>query len=639
MGFHSCKKAIDKFRSFLRPIFFPGLVLGALSFFCVFGCGANKITDDARVKSKPPSAPHQEELVEDGVVNPDAATTSPVDEESVNFSQLQQDIALRMAQSAAIPNDLVRQLLSLENRLDAFVELANRAGESFKFRDDLPYDPIANVIVCPQPEGPPLFAVFHRKPLPNGSFYSTGFSLIDSNGEFHKIYENANVAGGIFQDVNDDTVVDKVDDTKVRKNNDWYRQLTIVPMTKAPQQPALIIIMNPVDWTWRSEATDNPNIMKIHVGPKPKGPKPKEGEMMTPSATWVWDATQKSYIGPDGGIGHQFMRISARDYAALITPFIAQFAPGYPHNVSPPGVSKTLTSGPSPLTPALETIVGAFKEKKGQMINLREELATYRKDFVYKDFKALPSKKMLAEILEVKKKHLMMAFISLVDDGAVPCDEDIDNGGADCDPYSETVYALHIVRDENGRDRLAFRDWDGGMKLFGSMSQEVVFPQKASQVPVFEVHYEVDTINSRIACSKTVKVVEVYHLAKQQSITGKVFPTFDECGFTGEDTETKTKFIWVPSKTPGRVFLLSVSLYEWKTFDTSDDDDPDESRWNQVTCERTTALSIVTSDDVLEPSEKEIEEFRKSNPGLAKRLPDVNGETEKECRKIRNFGF
>ena len=309
-----------------------------------------------------------------------------------------------------------------------------------------------------------------------------------------------------------------------------------------------------------------------------------------------------------------------------------------PQTPPPAEISKALTNGPSPLTPKLEAIVGALRAIKGQKVVLRKELAMYEKDFAAKDFNELPSEKMIAEIVEVKKKHLMMAFISVVDEGAVPCHDEIDDVSANADCVSsEDVYALHIVQDKNGRDRLAFRDWDAGMQLFGSTSPEVVFPKKASNVPVIEVRYDIDAKRGSHNCD-TAKLVEVYHLAMHESITGKVFRQLVQCR-SGETTENRSNYVWVPSKVSGRVFLVNVSHHVWQTFCTSDDDDLNEPRCHQVLCERTTELSIVTSDNVFDPTKKEIEELRKSEPGLAKLPPDMEGNTEKECKKIRNLGF
>ncbi len=306
-----------------RPYWSAVPVFWILCFPYVFGCSASKNSD--------------------AVSNPSAPPRPPVDEESVEISERQQARALETVRRAGITNDLVRQLLSPENRKDAYARLAERAGKPVRFEDDLPYDPIAKVVICPQSEGPPLFAVFHRTPRNDGSFFSTGFDLIDSDGAFHPIYSNANVADGVFQDINGDTVVDKVDDHLITFHDYryWLRKLAVVPMTPSPQKPTLIILMNPVGWTWRSEVTSNPDIMKIHIGPTPG-----DGATMTPSATYVWDATQKSFKGPDGGVGYPYMRVSALDDLES-NETITRFAAPFPHPEGYPSHGE-ITSETSP---------------------------------------------------------------------------------------------------------------------------------------------------------------------------------------------------------------------------------------------------------------------------------------------------
>jgi hypothetical protein len=209
---------------------------------------------------------------------------------------------------------VVTKLLHLDGRDDAFRKVMGRQiyrGEGTYTEDTFQNAPagiVRHVVACPQPKGPPMFAVFAG---PRGPRHQAvgHIILIDSDGVIVRVYSAANSLDETdhFKDINGDGVVDMVHSWhKLDSQNRTGSVVHITPVTRE-QQPVLLVAYNrePVkeEWGWRL-TEEKGGRYALELGPKKAGT-----EDITPKATYRWSDKEKRYEGPDGGPGEPFMRL------------------------------------------------------------------------------------------------------------------------------------------------------------------------------------------------------------------------------------------------------------------------------------------------------------------------------------------
>lgn len=164
--------------------------------------------------------------------------------------------------------------------------------------------PVKDVVVCPEPDGPPMIAVFLKSSYDkaNAPSRSGHFVLLNGEGKFLPVFQNANSldARDVFEDINGDGVIDCVMTFNSMFEGGFLKRLTVLPMVRE-QVPSLTVLFKSSGFTWRLKKTDGaPG--EIEIGRT-------KGKSFTPVVTYKWSKAAARWEGPDGGDGAAFARV------------------------------------------------------------------------------------------------------------------------------------------------------------------------------------------------------------------------------------------------------------------------------------------------------------------------------------------
>lgn len=121
-----------------------------------------------------------------------------------------------------------------------------------------------------------------------------------------------------LNDLNDDGVIERIEVTNRRNElNTCCFVLTEVTMA---QKTLLALGFRRSslegDWTWQLPDSQNPRCPEIVFGPKNAAT-----GAVTPRAVYQWDSKQRKYVGPEGGVDQDFIRVEGED-----SPLLDEFA-------------------------------------------------------------------------------------------------------------------------------------------------------------------------------------------------------------------------------------------------------------------------------------------------------------------------
>lgn len=189
--------------------------------------------------------------------------------------------------------------------------------QKYRSKPDAPeriFKTLRHVVVCPQKEGPPMFAVFPMTSYEQRAEPKGYIVLIDADGAIIPYYCNANSIEdhSEFKDINGDGVVDEVSTIGFGTEAGDAEVLHILPVTR-DQRPALNLVLKEQDgdkpkWSWRLMATNEPGIFSIELGSLDS-----ETGQFSPKESFKWFNEKSDYIGPAGGGNLPFMRLQAAD--------------------------------------------------------------------------------------------------------------------------------------------------------------------------------------------------------------------------------------------------------------------------------------------------------------------------------------
>jgi len=216
--------------------------------------------------------------------------------------------------------ELVLKLLDEDQRNSAFAELLKINDYSGGLKENgvekYPSRIVSHVVVCPQKQGDPLYAVFRymeyfkKQGILPGKPYG-GIYLFDSQGNQLPIYRNANFIEGIFKDVNQDGIVENIEVINVSAgtspcNSVFLKSLYVLPVVKnaAPLLHVAYVPKGDGAWSHKIIDRDNDGILEIELGPKIEG---EEG--IKTDVVYVWSKEKQSYIGPEGSEDKQYKRL------------------------------------------------------------------------------------------------------------------------------------------------------------------------------------------------------------------------------------------------------------------------------------------------------------------------------------------
>lgn len=198
-------------------------------------------------------------------------------------------------------------------RDDAFREVLS--WQKYRSKPSAPdniFKPLRHVVVCPQKQGPPIYAVFPSNRYEQRSAAKGHIMLIDADGAIIPYYHNANSIddSSEFKDVNGDGVVDEVGTISFGTSAGSAEVLHVLPVTRE-QSPALSIVLKESDrhkaeWSWKLAETSEPGVCSIEIGPLDA-----KTNKLLPKARYTWSKEKSQYVGPAGGGKHPFMRMHA----------------------------------------------------------------------------------------------------------------------------------------------------------------------------------------------------------------------------------------------------------------------------------------------------------------------------------------
>jgi hypothetical protein len=224
--------------------------------------------------------------------------------------------------AADSPRQLVKDLLDPDKRSAALEKLIllNRYESS----SNKPIR-VNQVVVCPQPKGEPLVAVFKDEGYAGWSGAGPGKAaghvlLFDSEGKYVPYYHNANAPFGVFADVNGDGLVESVQSGFVGLQP-AATLLYVIPIVEKPM-PLLCVAYNPehretATWAWQVADARKDGVLQIQLGPvvkilgDPAHSLEDNGtnKEINPTVTFTWDKAKKAYVGPAGGDDQPFKRL------------------------------------------------------------------------------------------------------------------------------------------------------------------------------------------------------------------------------------------------------------------------------------------------------------------------------------------
>jgi hypothetical protein len=186
---------------------------------------------------------------------------------------------------------------------------------------------VNHVVVCPQPQGEPLYAVFKDEHYAVWSGAGPGkplghVLLFDSDGKYVPFYLNANAPWGVFADVNGDGIVENVRAISYGGLRSAATVLLVIPIMEKPV-PLLCLAYNPKHrktgtWAWQVADARKDGVLQIQLGPvvsilgDPAHSREDNGtnKQINPVVTYTWDKDKKAYVGPAGGDDQPFKRIA-----------------------------------------------------------------------------------------------------------------------------------------------------------------------------------------------------------------------------------------------------------------------------------------------------------------------------------------
>ena len=153
---------------------------------------------------------------------------------------------------------------------------------------------IKQVVICPQPDKPPLVAIFTRSTFePDDVSPRSGrLILIRSDATILPFYRGANYLDGHFRDLNGDGVIDYVKSWGFRYGDSSVTSLHVIPIQE-PFGPSLVIHWKSGSFTWRCHQPDLGRTPAIQIGTE-------EGGKFAVAAEYRWSPTDVRWVGPKG---------------------------------------------------------------------------------------------------------------------------------------------------------------------------------------------------------------------------------------------------------------------------------------------------------------------------------------------------
>lgn len=188
----------------------------------------------------------------------------------------------------AMPSaELVKMLLDSNQRDAAYFELARRAdsqttADFAEFRD---HHRNPEVIVCPQPNEPPLYVVLSdflgaikdpsgkRQPAALNNTDRRKDLLIDvfdARGNQINTPSGNNVLDGMIADINGDGSVERADQTRFGLQDNWNAQVFTIERIGRQSEPLLAVLYNwgeDDDWDFQFSDHDGDGRIEIELGP------------------------------------------------------------------------------------------------------------------------------------------------------------------------------------------------------------------------------------------------------------------------------------------------------------------------------------------------------------------------------------
>lgn len=167
---------------------------------------------------------------------------------------------------------------------------------------------VRHVVMCPQEEGPPLFAVF----LGEGELHRAvgHFVFVAADGALVRVHDGANELYGVLEDVTADGVLDVVDSHLVSEGEHSYEVLSVVPCTEEQQASLRIALRRPTSrrgtpgapWGWQLTPTETGVVIEL-------GPLDDYGWVAEAQALYSWDEEAQLWSGPAGGPEDPYERL------------------------------------------------------------------------------------------------------------------------------------------------------------------------------------------------------------------------------------------------------------------------------------------------------------------------------------------
>jgi len=209
----------------------------------------------------------------------------------------------------------VRKLLESEHRNEAFAEITS-------WQRNLPLAApypsqdreVVDVLVCPQHEEPPLYAV-----LTNAESPRKRITLLDGDGTIIPFYHNDKALHGKLQDVNGDGRVDIAGQLPIQTSIDGVvvsmNMFLVLPISRE-NRAALTVLYNAQlatrpsspTWSWRLSEATTPGAVAIELGPQIPESGPMEAQ-----ATYTWSVERQRFVGPPGGYDMPFLLVRGDD--------------------------------------------------------------------------------------------------------------------------------------------------------------------------------------------------------------------------------------------------------------------------------------------------------------------------------------
>ena len=203
----------------------------------------------------------------------------------------------------------VLQLFTLQARDEALQKILKQARypENPSYTEDTAGQ-IKEVVVCPQPDGPPLVTVFAKSQSDDGNVSprSGHFIVIRNDGLILPFFKNANSLKGYFLDLNGDGVIDCVDSLSIAvgwPSPDPTRSVTelhIVPIQER-FEPSLVVYWKRGAFTWRLHQPELHRNPTIQIGVKTE-------TGFEPAAEYKWSTEENRWQGPQGSPEAKFIR-------------------------------------------------------------------------------------------------------------------------------------------------------------------------------------------------------------------------------------------------------------------------------------------------------------------------------------------